>query len=129
MMMWARMNELFPIYRKEMEAQGFAPWPSNAIVTARECDFQVFYPVVGTAVHVCEEPFTYIDRVAADREEFQRWLDQRQGQVAILKEATQHMWFQAYCMLNRVSIENFLDPALAPGMVHHWQSWVAEQEA
>ena len=50
--------------------------------------------------------------------------------MASLKDAAGHLWFQAYCMLNKMTPEWFLDPFSwsARGKLDHWQSWVAEQD-
>ena len=88
-------------------------------------------------MHVCglyllslraQEPFTYIDRVGEDKEHFLRWLQQHEECMQSLRQASNHMWFNAYCMLNDVTLNGFLDPSSAMEMLVHWKGWVAEQE-
>ena len=75
-----------------------------------------------------EEPFTYIDRAQHDRAEFCQWLQIHEGWMSSLCEATTHIWFGPYCMLNNISRRAFLDPSTAEAMLHHWKTWVAEQD-
>ena len=75
-----------------------------------------------------QEPFTYIDRVGEDKEHFLRWVHEHEERMRKLQEATSHMWFQAYCMLNKVPASAFVDPIYAVEMLSHWQYWVAEQD-
>ena len=48
--------------------------------------------------------------------------------MQLLRQAANHMWFNAYCMLNNVTLNGFLEPSSAAEMLAHWKGWVAEQE-
>ena len=46
-----------------------------------------------------------------------------------LEEATQHIWFRAYSMLNKVSLNAFLEAETAREMLVHWDFWVLQQDS
>ena len=75
-----------------------------------------------------KEPFTYIDKALADKELFDKWLKVHEATMEDLNQAVKHIWFSPYCQLNAVSLKQFLDPSTARPMLHHWQSWVDEQD-
>ena len=65
-----------------------------------------------------------------DREHFLRWQLGHEERMELLQAATGHIWFQAYCMLNRLTREWFLDPTSwsSREKLEHWQRWVEEQK-
>ena len=77
---------------------------------------------------IAQEPFTYIERVGEDREHFLQWQESHDQIMEALRCATGHIWFQAFCMLNHWSLEQFLQPWDPRATLAHWNNWVAEQD-
>ena len=89
--------------------------------------FTCMYPCMRASL-MAEEIFTYIDRVGEDKQQFEQWLLRHDAVMQRLRTATEHLWFRAYCMLNKVGLVAFLDPSTAFDMLTHWDFWVIQQD-